>query len=159
MKQYTQPSHAISGVFVFLLLGIFAVFSTVMVLLGARAYRGTADRLEKHNAARIAAAYIRSMVRAEDEQDAVRVEEINGISMLSLLDEYDEEAYVTRLYCYDGMLREWFTDEDREFVPEEGDAVCACDGLSASLQPGLLRVELLHGEEWTAVYFALRALQ
>lgn len=30
------PSHAISGVFVFLVLGIFAVFSTVMVLLGAR---------------------------------------------------------------------------------------------------------------------------
>ena len=39
------PSHAISGVFVFLLLGIFAVFSTVMVLLGARAYKGAADRL------------------------------------------------------------------------------------------------------------------
>ena len=33
----TGPSHAISGVFVFLLLGIFAVFSTVMVLLGAKA--------------------------------------------------------------------------------------------------------------------------
>ena len=37
MSKSTQPSHAISGVFVFLLLGIFAVFSTVMVMMGAKA--------------------------------------------------------------------------------------------------------------------------
>ena len=45
MKRTTSSSHAISGVFVFLLLGIFAVFSTVMVLLSARAYKGAVDRL------------------------------------------------------------------------------------------------------------------
>ena len=39
-----RHSHAISGVFVFLLLGVFAVFSTVMVLLGAKAYRAAAAR-------------------------------------------------------------------------------------------------------------------
>ena len=36
MKQKLS-SHAVSGLFVFLLLGVFAVFSTVMVLLGVKA--------------------------------------------------------------------------------------------------------------------------
>ena len=56
-------SHPIAGVFVFLLLGLFAVFSTLMVLTGAKAYRGTVDRSDAHNRARIASSYIRSMSR------------------------------------------------------------------------------------------------
>ena len=34
-----QRGRAVSGAFVFLLLGVFAVFATLLVLLGARAYR------------------------------------------------------------------------------------------------------------------------
>ena len=36
--------HSMQGVFVFVLLGLFAVMSTLMVLLGAQMYRGTVDR-------------------------------------------------------------------------------------------------------------------
>ena len=74
-----QPSHVISGVFVFLLLGLFAVFSTVMVLMGAKAYKGTADRAAEHNAQRIAGAYVRSMVRSDDQNGGVRVEDVDGV--------------------------------------------------------------------------------
>ena len=55
MKQKLS-SHAVSGLFVFLLLGVFAVFSTVMVLLGVKAYRGAVERTEAHNASRISSA-------------------------------------------------------------------------------------------------------
>jgi len=151
------PSHAISGVFVFLLLGIFAVFSTVMVLLGARAYKSTQDRAEAHNASRIAAAYMRSMVRYDDEADAVRLEEVNGIGTVTLLNEYDGDPYVTRLYVYDGMLREWFTAEEAEFEPENGEAVCAADEMTAELSDHLLTVRLRNEDEWTQVSIALRS--
>ena len=36
-------SHSISGAFVFTLLGAFAVFSMLLVVLGAQAYRTTVD--------------------------------------------------------------------------------------------------------------------
>ena len=36
-------SHSISGAFVFMLLGVFAVFSMLLVVLGAQAYRTTVD--------------------------------------------------------------------------------------------------------------------
>ena len=151
------PSHAISGVFVFLLLGIFAVFSTVMVLLGAKAYKATADRAAEHNAGRIASAYVRSMVRADDCLDALRVDDIDGLTAVTLLYEYDGEEYLTMIYAYGGMLREWFTYAEADFEPEYGVAVCAVDELKASLSGHLLRVQMRRGDEWTNVDIALRS--
>ena len=151
------PSHAISGVFVFLLLGIFAVFSTVMVVLGAKAYKSTADRAADHNASRISNAYIRSMVRSDDSSNSLRVDEIDGITSVTLVYDYDGEEYLTRIYVYDGILREWFTYAEAEFEPEAGEAVCAADEMKASLSGHLLSVQMRHGDEWTNVDIALRS--
>lgn len=151
-----QPSHVISGVFVFLLLGIFAVFSTVMVVMGAKAYKGTADRAAEHNAARIAGAYVRSMVRSDDQNNGVRVEDVNGIPAITMENVYDGEAYTTRVYVYDGMLREWFTSADVDFEPENGEAVCAADEMALSMENGVLTVRIREKEAWSQVDIALR---
>ena len=124
MNRQKPSSHAVSGLFVFLLLGIFAVFSTVMVLLGVKAYRSAVERTEAHNNARISSAYIRSMLRADDEKGVFSIEHCEGIvaeeageksvtvEALSLLNNYDGEEYITRIYTYGGFLREWFTHAD-----------------------------------------------
>lgn len=150
-------SHAISGVFVFLLLGIFAVFSTVMVVLGAKAYKSTADRAVDHNASRISNAYIRSMVRSDDNLGSLRVDEIDGVTSVTLVNAYDGVEYLTRLYVYDGMLREWFTEAETAFEPENGEPVCAADEMKASLNGRLLSVQMRHGDEWTNVDIALHS--
>ena len=150
-------NHAISGVFVFLLLGVFAVFSTVMVLLGAKAYKATADRAAEHNASRIANAYVRSMVRADDDMDSMSVEDVNGLTAVTMHYDYDGEEYLTRIYVYDGKLWEWFTYAEAEFDPEAGEKVCAADEMKASLSGHLLRVQMRFGDEWTNVDIALRA--
>ena len=152
-----QPSHAISGVFVFLLLGIFAVFSTVMVLLGARAYQGTVNRTAAHNADRIAPAYIRSMVRAQDEQASLRIDTVEGMPVITLESGDEEETYLTRIYAWNGQLREWYSSADYAFVPENGEPVCALDELTAAVEGGLLRLGLRRGAQWTQVDIALRA--
>lgn len=154
-----RPSHAISGVFVFLLLGVFAVFSTVMVVLGAKAYKATADRAAEHNAGRIASAYVRSMVRADDDRDSLRVDEIDGLSAVTMHYDFDGEEYLTRIYVYGGMLREWFTYAEADFEAEGGEAVCAADEMRASLSGHLLNVRLRHGNEWTSVDIALRSAE
>ena len=56
-------SHSISGAFVFTLLGAFAVFSMLLVVLGAQAYRTTVDGASAHTRKRIAAAFVRNAVR------------------------------------------------------------------------------------------------
>ena len=62
MNRNSLPSHSVSGLFIFLMIGIFAVFSTVMVLFGANAYRGAVNRFDSNNESRIASSYIRSML-------------------------------------------------------------------------------------------------
>ncbi len=81
-------THAISGVFVFLLLGIFAVLSTVTVLFGANAYKSSSDRTASLNTERILSSYVRSMVRAADEADAVSAGYAEGFTVVP----YDEAA-------------------------------------------------------------------
>ena len=157
MKRLTGESHGIAGVFVFLLLGVFAVFSTVTVVLGAQAYRGASERLSEHNLRRIAPAYVRSMLRADGGPGKPEIEEIAGVTALRLTDDYDGETYITRIYCWDGMLREWFMDGESEFLPEDGEAVCPLDAMTAQRDGSLLTVMLARGDEAVPVRIALRA--
>ena len=77
-------SHSISGAFVFTLLGAFAVFSMLLVVLGAQAYRTTVDGASAHTRKRIAAAFVRNAVRAQDERGAIAVEDRDGLPVLVL---------------------------------------------------------------------------
>ncbi len=164
------PSHLISGVFVFLLLGLFAVFSTVMVLLGVKAYRGAVARNGVHNTARISSSYLRSMIRADDEAGALRIERVPGlvsgedgedrqveVDCVALYNSYDDEAYVTRIYVWDGSLREWFTEASEPFYADAGDVVCPADSLEAELSGSLLTLRVATGEETAEVDIALHA--
>ena len=166
MKQKLS-SHAVSGLFVFLLLGVFEVFSTVMVLLGVKAYRGAVERTEAHNTSRIGSAYIRSMLRADDESGVFSLEACEGtvgapgaeqsvtVNTLTLRNDYGEE-YVTRIYVYDGSLREWFSRASEPFRPDQGEAVCPADEMTAEKNGSLLTVHLRTGNTTQDVFFSLR---
>lgn len=153
MIKRNVPSHSITGVFIFLLLGLFAVFSTVMVLMGAKAYRGTVVRADVHNNSRIASSYIRSMLRADDETGALLIEEAEGIKMITLLNTYDDTDYTTRLYVYDGMLRELFTEADIAFDPTWGESICEAESMTPEFRDGLLHVKITaNGTESEIIY-------
>ena len=83
-------SHSISGAFVFMLLGVFAVFSMLLVVLGAQAYRTTVDGAAAHTQKRIVTAFVRNAVRAQDERGAITVEEHDGLPVLALSSELDQ---------------------------------------------------------------------
>lgn len=158
MTKIGKSNHVISGAFIFLLLGIFAVFSTLMVVMAAKAYRGTVDRSDINNRTRIASSYIRTMLRSDDEAEALRIEELEGVQAVSMLNTYDEESYVTRIYVYDGSLREWFSSADMPFDPKDGETVCAADSLSAVLENGILRVMVTENGIETEIDFAPRTV-
>ena len=170
--------HAISGVFVFLLLGVFAVLSTVMVLFGANAYKNSGSRIEEHNAGRILAAYARTRVRSCDEEGSVRVENVKGtltsyddedheiieetdeIKCLTLVIYRDEEeTVVDRIYVYNGCLMERMQDESEPFEPDRGMIVCEADAMDVSIENGLLTVILDAGGETLSADVALRSAE
>ena len=150
-------SHSMQGVFVFVLLGLFAVMSTLMVLLGAQMYRNTVDHAAENNQGRVLGAYVRSMIRAEDADGSVAVEDHDGVQALALHEMIDDEPYVTWLYAYEGELYEQFTDADRDFNPASGTAICPAQRFEPSVADGLLTVDLVDGAgEASTVQVALR---
>ena len=84
MKNRGNNNHSIAGAFIFLLLGIFAVFGTVMVLMGVKAYRSTDEQTNTHNEYRVLSSYVRSMSRTEDGYGEFRVEEVGGVQTLTI---------------------------------------------------------------------------
>ena len=171
-----QHKHTVSGVFVFLLLGIFAVSSTVMVLIGAQAYNGSAQRGLVHNVQRLAPAYFRGRLREADVKGMLDLKALDGADMLKIIN--SDEKTATILYVYDGMLYEWYTLESlaRNFeVPEGpdqgddsqnadnpvmvktvmGESVCELDEIQINVEGNLIKVNLRNGQEWSEVDYAV----
>lgn len=152
--------HSMQGVFVFVLLGLFAVMSTLMVLLGAQMYRNTVDNSTANNEGRVLSAYVRSMIRAEDTSDAIEIGEYDGVKTLAMREDLDGETYVTWLYCYDGHMYEWFTSDDGRFSPESGTAICQAQRFEPRLEDGLLTADMINAKgESETVRVALRCAQ
>ena len=129
---------SMAGIFAFVLLGVFAAGCLLLTVMGAGVYRGTAAAGREHNADRILYAYIRSMVRSADGFAEISKEESEGVETLALREIYDGEAYVTRLYCSGGKLREWFSAQTHEFRPEDGEPICDALSMSLDMTPGLI---------------------
>ena len=157
MDNRKMVNHSMQGVFVFVLLGLFAVMSTLMVLLGAQMYRNTVDRTTDNNRGRVLGAYVRSMIRAEDADMSVAVEDHDGVTVLALREMIEDDEYVTWLYSYEGQLYEQFTGADRDFNPASGTAICPAKAFRPRLEGGLLTVDLVDGADTiSAVQVALR---
>ena len=145
MDNRKMVTHSMQGVFVFVLLGLFAVMSTLMVLLGAQMYRNTVDHSAENNKGRVLGAYVRSMIRAEDGADDVAVEEFDGTKVLALNESIEGENYVTWLYCYEGQLYEQYTSAGHDFEPQSGSAICPAQSFEPKISDGLLTVDMTDG--------------
>ena len=141
-KKNRAEQHGMQGVFVFVLLGLFALMSTLMVLLGAQMYRSAVSNASQNNARRVLSAYLRSMVRAEDAFESVKIEDHDGVTALALYEDIDDDPYVTWIYPYDGHIMEQFTSAGYDFDPEDGTPIVAAKAMQPELKDGLLTVRL-----------------
>ena len=147
-KSYPRGQHSMQGVFIFVLLGLFALMSTLMVLLGAQMYRATVDSSQKNNQDRLLSAYVRSMVRAQDSGGTIDIEDFDGTPVLCMRESFDdaEDVYVTRLYQHDGKLYELFTRLDNGFALGDGTPICDAGSFDASMEGKLLTVNMTTGD-------------
>ena len=149
-------SHSVQNLFVFLLLGFFAVTGTLLIAMEAQSYRNCVSRAELHASERVLSGYIRTAVRCNDRADAVSIADEGGIETLVFTADYGGDIYLTRLYCHDGQFRELFTSADRAFEPEAGEPICEADAFTATLEGNLLTAVLTEGGESYTVHIALR---
>lgn len=150
-------NHSIAGLFVYLLLGLFAVMSLALVLLGIKTYAAAAEKTRTHNTERILTNYVRTVLRSADGESEIYTEECGGVTVLTVRYGEDEDAYYTRIYAHEGYLCEQFTAADIDFEPENGERLCACAAFTPKIEGSLVTLTFTQdpGTEQT-VYVALK---
>lgn len=129
----------LSELLTLLVFTVFAICVLLVLLTGARVYRGLVRRGEESYALRTAARYVTTRVR---QAESVSVGQFEGFPCLMLGEEAEGERYLTRVYCYDGFLRELYAEEDAPLSPEDGEALLPLEHLTLSLSGGVLVAEL-----------------
>ena len=148
MKQRNRTVH-LDGVLAVLLLGVFAACVLAVLLAGADGYQ----RLTQ---------YLATRVRQADTAAGMTVEPFgpDGPDALLLYEEIEGTTYVTRVYCYDGYLRELFSAADAQLLPADGEKVLEMQNLTLSSdgQGISARITDPQGNE-TALYWTLRSAE
>ncbi len=116
--------NSVNGLLAFLIYGMFALFSLLLVVIGAGVYRQLTSVSQENTQLRAAFSYVANKVRTNGgTAGAVRVEERDGLPVLSLRQDLEGAEYETVIYFYDGELREYFAETGREFIPEAGERI------------------------------------
>lgn len=162
MEKEMVKSH-MDGVFVLLGTGVFAVCILLVLLSGADTYRKLARRDASSYDRRICCEYVAAKVRHADAAGCVWVGDFSGApsqqgDTLVLTEQVDGTTYLTRIYYYDGWVRELYSAEGGSFSPEDGDAVLEARSLAFTLRAGLLTVETVDGSgDFSELCLALRS--
>lgn len=159
MKNRENKSH-IEGLLVLVLFGVFAICILAVLLTGAGAYERLVERQQEAYSKRTVPQYITTKVRQADVQGAVRIGDFGGVESLELIEYLADEEYVTRIYCYDGSLRELFAAASGDFSPEDGESILEAEQVDFSLEDGCLRVAVttIEGEK-TEIKLTLRSAE
>lgn len=139
MKSKGNKSQ-IEGLLVLVLFGIFAICILGVLLTGAGAYERLMQREQDTYAERTVPQYIATKVRQADTYQAVTIGEFGGVEALQLSEELNGEHYITRIYCYDGYLRELFSLAEGNFEPADGEAILKAEQVDFSLEQNCLTV-------------------
>lgn len=136
MKEKRTKISDLSALLVF---AVFALCVLLVLLFGAKVYRDLAARGEESFEARTAAQYVTMRVR---QAESVSVGDFGGCEALVIAEKIDGETYITRIYCYDGYIRELFCAENAALSPEDGEKILPAQSLQFSVTGNLLTVQL-----------------
>ena len=158
-RKWALRSHRISSVFVFVLIGLFAVASLTLSLIGLRVYRSVTDAAGENSDAQMLLSYLSNKVRAHDTVGGISVAQLEGIPAMRFFETVEGDSYVTTVYAYQGAVWESLAQANEPFEPENGERLIAADSLAFSLlSPSLIETAVtLPGGEPRTMRVALRA--
>lgn len=136
----------ITDLLALLVFGVFALCVAAVLLTGAKTYRNLTDRGSEAYGHRVAARYLTTRFH---QAQAVQVESFCGLQTMTIREEIGGRTYLTRVYCYDGHIRELFSGESTEVSPGDGEIVLEAEELAFSVDAGILTVEITHPDGQT----------
>ncbi|MCL2168458.1 MAG: DUF4860 domain-containing protein [Defluviitaleaceae bacterium] len=116
--------------FVLMTFCIFAMSVFLVLILSGSAYRNMVDISSYGLNERVALSYIRTKIRQSDRAGAVEIADFGGVFALTLHESIGHEHFVTRIYFYDGWVKELFSEAHIEFSPRDGIGLVQVEALS-----------------------------
>lgn len=139
-QRVDRKGQAVSTLFTMLLFLVFVLCALFTVLTGGKVYENISARMEDNYTGSVALQYIANKVRQGDQEDAVRVLDVEGTQVLELSQDIEGYEYISWIYYYDGSIRELFTSADSGLGLSDGIEIMECEGLSFSKEGQLLTV-------------------
>lgn len=124
------------------LFAVLAVCTVLVLLAGVGVYKRLTERSREAFHNRTVPLYIATKVRQADCAGAVSVENRNGTDILCLREEINGAAYMTRIYCHEGVVKELFSAEEVSFDPVAGEKITEASDVRFSLENGCLTVRV-----------------
>ncbi len=110
---------------------LFALLSVLIVAIGIQAYDQIVQNAETNARFRTSLSYTANKIRVYDGLGMIEATREGDIDTLALHETIDGDEYVTYIYCYNGMLYEWFTAAGTAFDPLQGEALLLMESFQA----------------------------
>ena len=136
-----KGNRKITDILGLLVFGIFAFCVAAVLLTGARTYQTLTHRGDTASNHRVAVRYLTTRFH---QAPSVEVEDFCGLQTLAIREEIHGRTYITRVYGYEGTVRELFSGENAQLNPQDGEIVLEAEQLTFSQDDGLLTVEITH---------------
>lgn len=158
-RMHVLHGHAVSGLFVFCLLCMFALLAATLTLVGINAYRSVNQVATSNSEHQIALSYLVNKLHAFDRAGGIFVMESDGMQVLCLRETFDDELYETRIFCTDGSLCEYFCAASEPFDVEMGMPLTQAAGLGIDVKtPNLVLIEVIREDgSLSGAHVALRS--
>ena len=137
-----MKKHNLTGVLVLLIFAVFMVSILLVLLSGADTVQRLTERDQRTYHQRTAVQYITTRIRQADRTGSICADNTRDPSTLILTELIDGNSYQTRVYCWDGYLRDMFCQAGAELPPEFGEEILPMNDFSVSCSNALVRAEL-----------------
>ena len=150
LKLDNRRANKIDSVFVVAVFTVFAVTAFLLILIGAKQYKYTANAMDLNYESRTISSYLIEKVRQNDSSNAITICELEGTPALALKDIENDVTYVTYIYYYDGALREIMVTSESVFSLASGQNIILTAGfLPEFLDKDLLKITITTSEGYT----------
>lgn len=128
MFKIDRETHRIDSIFIMLLFFLFALTAFVLIMIGVRQYKATANAMDYNYEIRTVTSYLREKTRQNSSNSSISIETIDSTNALCLKNTLNNTIYNTYIYYYDGSLREMYIQDGTPFTLNLGQQIVTISG-------------------------------
>ena len=141
MIKSMRGNSRIDTIFVLIIFCVFAISVLLVLMLSAEMYKKMTDISREGYDNRTGLSYIWTKVKNNDNAGKIHIGDFNGVPALCFDEEFSDVTYTTRVYFYDGWVRELFSEVGIDFLLQDGAQIIEIDDLEfEELGSGLIRI-------------------